>query len=336
MTRDTQNQKLLMMLMAGMGLVVVVMLASIFMVTRRPVVVVVPGAEGSQAEAGSAGSSEDATETPAAEAAMPEVQLARLATLPALDNPLDPAWDQVAVAEIPLQAQQVSEPMLAAATVTSLRVQAAHDGLRYLWRLSWDQAQPSTQSDFGEFSDAVALQFPLVDGAPYTMGGPGTPVSILYWKAIWQKDVDEGFQDSTVVRPNAHSDLYWFASRAGPVSADELAAGDPMARQWLVPAAAGNPMADFGRKCPMEAIRAAGFGTSTHEQGNSCQARGHWSDGQWRVVFEMPAREGDALIARFKANPQQQLIAFAVWDGAAQNRGGLKSISNWIPMRIGQ
>ncbi len=336
MTRDSQNQKLLMMLMAGMGLVVLVMLASIFMVTRRPVVVVVPGLGETPAATVAPGTADATGGALAGEVPLPEVQLARLATLPASDNPLDPAWEQVATVDVPLQAQQVAEPMLATATVTSVRVQAAHDGQRYLWRLSWDQAEPSTQSDFGEFSDAVALQFPLVDGAPYTMGGPDTPVSILYWKAIWQKDVDEGFQDSTVVRPNAHTDLYWFASQPGPVAADQLAAGDPMARQWLIPASAGNPMADYGRKCPMEAIRAAGFGTSTHEQGNACQARGKWSEGRWQVVFEMPARDGDALIDRFKANPQQQLVALAVWDGAARNRGGLKSISNWIPMRIGQ
>jgi hypothetical protein len=39
-------------------------------------------------------------------------------------------------------------------------------------------------------------------------------------------------------------------------------------------------------------------------------------------------------MARFAQNPQQQMVAFAVWNGTAQDRGGKKNISNWIPMKI--
>jgi hypothetical protein len=332
-TRPNENQKLMLMLVTALALIAIAMVSAIFMATRRPVVVVMPGAGDAANTAAPVDATGDVAAVPA-EAPPPELSVTRLPTVPAIDNPLDPLWEQVAVTEIPLVAQQVAEPMLATGTVAGIRVQAVRDNDRYVWRVSWPQSEPSTASDFGQFSDAVAIQFPLADGAPYTMGGPGMPVSILYWRALWQKDVDEGFQDTVVTKPNAYADFYWFASELGPQSADKLAAGDPMAKQWLIAHSAGNPMADFSRKCPMEKLTAHGFGSSTHAGSGPGQARGVWDQGSWYVVFEHPASEGDELIKRFNQNPQQQLIAFAVWDGTAQNRGGMKNISNWIPMRI--
>ncbi len=331
---NNDNRKLLLVLMTAMTLIVVTMVASIFMVTRRPVVVVIPSGGDSNAPAGEnlPPPGELAGSTPIE--APPEITVVRLPQAPTSDDPLDALWSQVAEVDIPLQAQQVAEPMLPHGTVATIRVQAARDSARFVWRLSWEQAEPTVTSDFGQFSDAVALQFPLVDGAPYTMGGPDLPVTILYWKAIWQKDVDEGFQDTVVVKPNAHNDFYWFASHTGPYGADQLLRDNPSARQWLIAASAGNPMTNFERKCPLEQITAHGFGTSTHVPEAAGQARGRWHEGRWYVVFERPITPGDKLLDRFQQNPQQQLIALAVWDGQAQNRGGQKHITNWLPMRI--
>lgn len=339
MTHDNNsNQKILSTMIVGMVLIVGVLIVAIFVVTRRPVVVVVPaGGIAPAPAAGPPATDPGAAADSAAVAAAPPAELAvsKVDAAPSLDNPLDPFWDKISVTEIPLVPQQVAEPTLASGTVSKVRIQGVRDPGKFLWRLSWDQPSPSTQSDFGQFSDAVALQFPLADGAPYTMGGPNMPVSMLYWKAIWQKDVDQGFQDAVVTKPNAYNDFYWFASQTGPVSADKLME-DVTARQWMVAAASGNPMADFKRSCPLEELSAQGFGTTTHLAESLSQARGKWNQGQWYVVFERTIREGDKLTSRFQQNPQQQLLAIAVWDGAAQNRGGKKNISNWIPMRIAQ
>ena len=51
-------------------------------------------------------------------------------------------------------------------------------------------------------------------------------------------------------------------------------------------------------------------------------------------MIDRPIETTDPLIARFNQNRNQQLIAFAVWDGNAANRGGRKNITNWTPMRI--
>lgn len=336
MNKETHEpHKFLLVLVTSLALIAIAMVSAIFMATRRPVIIKMPGSDEASLSP-DASVTADVLASPGAmgETPLPELFVSQTSSAPSIANPLDPLWEQIAATEIPLTAQQVAEPMLKAATVASVRVQAIRDASRYLWRVTWKQEQPSTQSDFGQFSDAVAIQFPLVDGAPYTMGGPGMPVSILYWRALWQKDIDEGFQDTIVSKPNSYNDFYWFANQAGPYPADKLAEENPIAKQWMVAVSAGNPMADLGRTCPMENIKAHGFGTATHAANGPGQARGVWDNGHWVVVFEHPIHEGDELIHRFNQNPQQQLIAFAVWDGNAQNRGGMKSISNWIPMRI--
>lgn len=334
MERNQDNNRMLLGILGGALLILLTMIASIFIVTRRPVVVVVPATGESQPAASAlAGASPAAGATSPMEAPPVEIQVSKVDRAPSTDDPLDAFWEKIAVAEIPLQPQQVAQPALEAGTVPVLRVQSVHDSARYVWRLSWDQPTVADQSDVGEFSDAVAMQFPLADGAPYTMGGPKMPVRMLHWKATWQRDVDHGFQDWAKTHPNSDADLYWFASGEKPYTMDK-SFDDARAQQWLIAAAAGNPMADFARKSPIEELTAHGFGSATHVDATPSRGRGVWQDGKWFVVIDRPVDSADPVIERFQANPAQQLIAFAVWDGQADNRGGRKNITNWTPMRI--
>jgi DMSO reductase family type II enzyme heme b subunit len=98
--------------------------------------------------------------------------------------------------------------------------------------------------------------------------------------------------------------------------------------------AVGNPMSTVKREQPLQELQAYGFGSSTDVPESPGSARGAWKDGRWYVVFERPNDSADPLVKRFNENPEQQLIALAVWDGHAQNRGGRKHITNWIPMRV--
>ena len=109
---------------------------------------------------------------------------------------------------------------------------------------------------------------------------------------------------------------------------------DPRSKQWMIAASAKNPMANFDRKNPVEELTAHGFGSATHIDKTPSRGRGVWSDGKWYVVINRPIETADPLIVRFNKNPNQQLVAFAVWDGNAANRGGRKNITNWTPMRI--
>lgn len=335
MNRDQDNNRMLMGIIGGAVLILLVMLASIFMVTRRPVVVVVPAAGDGTSSATSvmpAPSSAAGTAT-TAEVPPPTIRISKVASAPTTEDPLDPFWDRIAAADVALLPQQVAQPVLTSGTVANLSVQAVRDDQRYVWRLSWDQPEIADTSDVGEFSDAVAMQFPLSDGAPYTMGGPKMPVRMLHWKATWQKDVDEGFQDWVKTHPNSDADLYWFTEGEPPYTMDK-SFNDPRSKQWLIAASAGNPMANFTRKSPVEELTAHGFGSATHIDKTPSNGRGAWKDGKWYVVMDRPIETADPLVARFNENPTQQLVAFAVWDGNAANRGGRKNITNWMPMRI--
>jgi len=338
MKRDFDDRKILIGMIGGAALIVVTMITAIFLVSRRPVVVVVPGADnagrsGVAGPADSAAAGSPSTTIAVPEGPPPEITVAKVAAAPAIEDPLDPAWDKFAAVEVDLQPQTVAEPMLASATVSKLRVQAVRDDNRYAWRLNWAKAQPADVSEIGRFSDAVAMQFPLVDGAPYTMGGPGMPVRMLHWKAVWQRDVDEGFQGLAALYPNTDVDLYWFAQGKRPHAASG-SLDNPQAQQWMIAAQADNPMADTSREHPIEELTAHGFGSSAHVEGTSSRARGVWSDGQWYVVIDRPINANDPLIERFDSDPDKQMIAFAVWDGDNANRGGRKHITNWLPMRI--
>ncbi len=334
MKRDRDSNRLLLGSLGGAFLILATFLAAMFLVTRRPVVVITPGVN---ASATAPSSTPPVGATGAATAALappPELSVTKVAAVPDSNNPLDAAWDKVAAVEIPLAPQQVAQPTLEKGTVAVLRVQAIQDDSRYAWRLSWDKAKPAEDVDVARFTDAVAIQFPLVDGAPYTMGGPGLPVRMLYWKAAWQRDVDQGFKGLANLYPNAHYDLYWFAE-GKEKHAPDGSTDNPLAQQFVIASKANNPMADYHRKHPIEEMTAHGFGSGTHVGETISRGRGMWRDGKWYVVIDRPIQADDPLVMRFKAAPDKQLIAFAVWDGDNANRGGKKQISNWVPLKLG-
>lgn len=335
MKRDDTSNRLLIGIAGGAALILMTMVTAIFLVSRRPIVVIMPDKQagiGGVAVPAAANVAAAAT----AEAPPPEIPVSRIAAAPDIANPLDPAWDKVAVVEVGLAPQQVAQPVLEQGTIAKLRIQAVRDDKRFVWRLSWDKAHAAETMDTAKFTDAIAIQFPLADSAPYTMGGPGLPVRMLYWKAAWQKDVDQGFQGVTELHPNTDADLYWFAKgkSASEQHAADGSVDNETAQQWMVAAKSGNPMADFHRKQPVEELTAHGFGSGTHVGDSPTQGRGVWHEGKWYVVLDRPNNPKDPLIERFNASPDKQMIAFAVWDGDNANRGGKKQITNWLPMRI--
>ncbi|MEX0777742.1 MAG: ethylbenzene dehydrogenase-related protein [Phycisphaeraceae bacterium] len=313
-----------------------VSLAAVLIAVQRPVVVVVQG--GAATTSGGTGGAAVAVTPPGSDAVPPAspvpttITAQRVAAAPGADDPFNAAWDAVPVSDLDLLPQQVAAPMLERVTVRRLRVQAVRDDQRLAWRLSWDAPQPASSVETGVFTDAVAVQLPLVEGAPFTMGAKGKPVTVLHWKALWQKDVDEGFQDVHDLYPHAMSDLYWFASGKWPFPVDEAFA-DVRSHQWLVGVAAGSPMAQLHRKQPVEELVAEGFGSSTHVPDSASTARGQWRDGRWTVVIDRPLNPSDPQAAALQAGKPTQ-ISFAVWDGQAGNVGGRKHYIGWVPFEV--
>ncbi len=332
-------------LVAGIPITVAAMLTVLFLASRRPTVVFVP--TGSQVEiAADSNPNMDSGLGIGAQPAgpPPEVKVVRVPALPSSDDPFVVDWDKSPAVELPLQPQQTAPPMLDSATVFNVRVQALRDEKRIAWRLSWADDTPSSNVEVSQFSDQVAIQLPLVDNAPFLMGGKGQPVRLMQWKALWQKDIDEGFQDVKALYPNAWCDLYWFdqigATKIGSPSDSNTPefiakfANEDIARQWLIGVSAGNPMSEQHRVQPVEELAAEGFGTATHVPTTTCAGRGVWREGRWTVVIEHGLDPTDPLTARLLGSNVQNQISLAVWDGSSGNTGGRKHWCPWMPMKM--
>lgn len=69
--------------------------------------------------------------------------------------------------------------------VKQVEVRALHNGKHLAFHLSWmDATQNDKIEDNDQFSDAAAIFLPTKDNAPLvTMGAPGFPVNMWYWRA---------------------------------------------------------------------------------------------------------------------------------------------------------
>lgn len=86
-----------------------------------------------------------------------------------------------------------------------------------------------------------------------------------------------------------------------------------------------------------ETLAAAGFGTLTAQAADGVQAQGAWKDGRWRVVFKRPlAGAGEHRLNLDPARQGLAPVAFALWDGAAAQRDGVKRLSGWLALRFDQ
>lgn len=262
-----------------------------------------------------------------------QLTVQRVDTIASAIDPFDPLWADGPAVDVPLEPQMLTIPMLEHATVAKATVRAVTDGERIAWLLSWDAVSPATAADTGRFSDAAAMQFPLVPDASYMMGGEEMPVQTLYWRAQWQKDIDDRFQDVYAMYPNFWNCGYWFAEGDFPPRVPE-AFSDVRSHEWFIAKQAGNPMADFNRTRPVDEMVAEGFGTLTHKPDGIADGRGEWRDGQWRVVFVRPMAD-DELSKLFRPGASSQ-FGIAVWDGDAGNVGARKHHSFWVQFEVEQ
>jgi DMSO reductase family type II enzyme heme b subunit len=102
--------------------------------------------------------------------------------------------------------------------------------------------------------------------------------------------------------------------------------------------AAGNQIAPGHAATGGSDLIGGGPGSSTFRLPTSqlVTARGTWQDGHWTVVMTRTlvtrsAEEGISL-----EPGRQASVAFAVWDGSAQDRNGKKLITIWQDFVLGQ
>lgn len=258
-----------------------------------------------------------------------------------LQDPFAEIWKQAPVTRVTLLPQNVTTPNLEKLAVEWIDVRAIHNGSQVAFLLQWPDATQDGNIDVDRFTDAVAIELPLDAEIPpsFMMGHPGGRVQIIHWKAIWQKDIDEGFQDVRSLHPNYWVDLYFFAENPVPLFAEGEFPRHPAAQSFKTPEALAqlsgayvrNPVSVLDRKVPVEEAMAEGFGTLTSQPRQDATGRGVWKEGQWHVVISRPLVTSDTADAQFSAG-QQSVIAFAVWDGGQKNVGARKQYAPWIPL----
>lgn len=243
-----------------------------------------------------------------------------------LADPRSGAWKDAAAVLVPLAAQQIAQPFLEKAGVAELDVRALHDGKAVALRLEWDDDSVDDLDGIRRYHDAVAVQLPTKPGAPppLTMGAPGSAVQILQWRATWQRDIDSGGKTGVdQIYPEVIHD----------VMPDDVLPPKTAQLYW-VGREAGNPLSQVRRTSPVEEAVAEGFGSVTHLSMHTAQGRGVNEGGRWKVAISLPSAR--TTVGAPLEPGTSWPIAFAVWLGSLENRGGRKHIANWQTLVLEQ
>lgn len=193
--------------------------------------------------------------------------------------------------------------------IPSVNVSAFHNKKDIYFYLEWTDATEDDGRDIDVFSDACAVMFPLQKDVPSSslmMGFMGK-ANIWQWKAAQNL---EYWTPEKKKEKKVYVDFYY------PFEEDELFV---VSKQKYTSAVND-----------LVAIRVA---TITHKTSQKVTGRGSFSNNVWRVVFRRSLEPVDQeSSAQFKED--NNLCAFAVWDGSHGDRGGRKSITNWVELRL--
>lgn len=237
-------------------------------------------------------------------------------------------WKQAATRELVLVAQPITPPRPKTTTTAAVSIQAIHDGKWIAFRLRWKDTEPNEAGRLGEFSDAVALMFPIRAGdvpPPVTMGAPDNPVHIFHWRAQYQRDALKGKPTMADLYPNMAVDIYPMEfpdsgriERASPIERERFSPG----------VIQGNPQSYV--KSGVDEIYAEGFSTSSVQAPDGSQAFGRWRDGEWTVVIARHlARQGGSVLQP----GGRSFVTAAVWQGGQGEVGARKSVTMmWLPI----
>ncbi|MCC6601942.1 MAG: hypothetical protein IT327_01965 [Anaerolineae bacterium] len=252
-----------------------------------------------------------------------------------LDDVASAVWEEATAVSIPLSAQIVARPMFPDANVKAVDVRALYNDEQIAFLVTWeDETMDDTAVRVQDFADAVAIQFPLVEGQPFfCMGQQGGNVNIWHWKADWQAGLATR-QDVDDVYPDMYVDGYTFADTEAGATAPVSSYEDI---NYVPAMAADNLFASASYASPVEDLIAGSFGSLTSQPAEMQNVLGHgeFTDGKWRVIFARDLQSPAAEDAQFENNQVYQL-AFAAWDGANEERNGQKSTSQWISLQLGE
>jgi len=220
-----------------------------------------------------------------------------------------------------------------------LTVRALHDGKEMAILLSWaDGSHDATAMRPQDFRDAAAIAFALGADPPFfAMGQPGGGCNIWMWKSERQADLEPAFQDLEKVYPNIGIDSYPNLLRSPleqPTRHALTLESDPT---FVTAWGAGNIVADPTRRSAVEDLTAEGFGTlrarPPHDQ--KVSALGVHQTGAYHVQMRR-ALSGAGDDAVSLAPGTRVPVSFAVWNGAAGDRDGKKSVTIWQELLVAE
>jgi DMSO reductase family type II enzyme heme b subunit len=225
------------------------------------------------------------------------------------NDPIDAAWRDAKAVEIPVQhlwtwiEKKTMEPMHENIRET-IRVRALYNDHQIAFLIEWDDPMVNSRLKIEDFTDAVAIQFPLSQKegkAFFGMGDHKRAVNIWQWRAESQVGATER-QDLKTPHSLAHPLYISVAKRTSLI--DDLSALQP--------------------------------GTLTLQAKASQQVEGKavWADGKWRAVFRRALKTGDPEDVEFRIGGRYP-VAFAVWDGDHEDRDGRKAVTPWQMLEIG-
>lgn len=216
-------------------------------------------------------------------------------------------WDSLAAKEIKLLYQLMVLPWPKALTPL-VKAKAFHNQKEIYFYLEWNDDTEDRILEMNKFSDACAIMFPLDEKTqtPTLMMGFLGKANIWHWKAIQDRE----FWQKEERKSSAYADFHY-----------------PFEEQETFPVSKETP------KSAVNDLIAIRVGTVTPKEAQNIEGRGFWQEGLWRVVIKRPLNAADADVDA-KFNMAKRLCAFALWNGSKGERGGRKSISDWVELDI--
>ena len=216
-------------------------------------------------------------------------------------------------------------------------VRALHDGRQVALLLVWaDATHDHTAMRPQDFRDAAAVQLSPTPEPPFfAMGSRGRFVNIWMWKSERQADLEPAFQDLEKVYPNLGIDSYPNPTLSPVEQPTRRALTLGSDRSFITGWGAGNIVSDPMRVSPAEDLSAQGFGTlRARPRGEqNVDASGVHATGAYRVMFRRDlAGRGERAVTLTPGSTVP--VGFAIWNGAAGDRDGKKSVTIWQDLAL--
>lgn len=236
-------------------------------------------------------------------------------------------WQKAASVEVAMLPQAVATPHNVKPAIAAMQVRMVHNGDRIATWISWKDPTQSERIVVDNFGDQVAVEWPISNDpkspASPMMGNVGGRVTILQWRAAFQRDLEQGEPKLRDLYPNAHTDIY----------PDEvLRVSDT--RPYMGAMGLDNPISHPVRTPVLDQM-AEGWGSMTVKPEQHADGKGLWKDGQWQVVITYPL-SGGGVNDPSLAPGATSTVAFAVWEGGSREVGSRKAWSNWVPVKLDQ